>query len=369
MKKLEVLLFIAGSVLFGILLHQFGFARLVDNIRRAGGWIAVVFALQLPIYALNTQTWRVILGDDRRHFSWFETLGSTVSAFALNYITPVITLGGEPYRAYVLTRRLDARTSVSSVVLFRLLHTLAHLLTWVIALGLAFVLVPRSPSVVASLILTGVVLVGLVALLFSGPQNGLVSRLFGAIQRARFLGPVARGVSAKQAAVERVNEIIVDFYRRRRGALFLGIGLELAARVLSSLEIYIILRGGGIAIDPLLSFYIYAAASLFTNIVFFVPFELGIKESGLYVVLMSLGLAPELGVFIGVVGRIREFLWIFLGLVFLLRRGERGWSLPRASAEERAWVKEHQGYLAGGGKREGWRAMEIEGRPKRSTER
>lgn len=336
MKKLEPLLFVIGVALLGILLYHFGIANLVENIQRAGVWILAVVAFYIPIYALNTQVWRLVLGKDRRRFSWAETFNLTVSAFALNYITPLVMLGGEPYRAYALTPRVDASTAVSSVVLFRLLHTLAHLLTWVIALGMAFFLLPLSPWLVAALALTGIVLVGAIVLLFHGPQNGSIGRFLGAMQHARWLGPLGQFLAAKQPALAKMNSMVVDFYRRRRAVLIAGIALECLVRVLVALEVYIILRSVQIDLNPVLAFFVYSASSLFTNIFFFMPLELGVKEGSLYFILGSLGLASELGIFIGVVGRIREIFWIVVGLVFLLIQGQRRWIWGKAPIDQEA---------------------------------
>ena len=51
------------------------------------------------------------------------------------------------------------------------------------------------------------------------------------------------------------------------------------------------------------------------------PFELGTREGGLFLVVQTLGYAPGIGIVIGLVNRLRELVWIFIGLTFMVRTG------------------------------------------------
>jgi len=54
---------------------------------------------------------------------------------------------------------------------------------------------------------------------------------------------------------------------------------------------------------------------LITNLFFFIPFELGAREGGLYLVLGSIHLTSVIGIYIGIINRAREFFWILVGLI------------------------------------------------------
>lgn len=213
MKRINAVLFIAGLALFGFLLRQFGLAKLLANVQRIGWHFFAVAALYVAVYALNNQVWRLILGEAKQRFGWFETFRHTVSAFCLNYMTPVVMLGGEAYRAYALTPTISADEATASVILFRFIHTLAHLLTWLAALAPALVLLPHTPGLMTAIAVAGVVIVGLLFLLFAGPSQGAIGKLFAALARVRFLGPV---ISRQREALDKINHLVVDFYRRRR---------------------------------------------------------------------------------------------------------------------------------------------------------
>ena len=58
-----------------------------------------------------------------------------------------------------------------------------------------------------------------------------------------------------------------------------------------------------------------------SNLLFFVPFELGTRESATFILFRQLGYQPSLGLYAALVGRIRDLVWIAVGLVLVWARG------------------------------------------------
>jgi hypothetical protein len=52
------------------------------------------------------------------------------------------------------------------------------------------------------------------------------------------------------------------------------------------------------------------------------PLELGSREGGLVLVLKAIKISSPLGIYLGLVNRIREFFWIFVGLVLIASSGK-----------------------------------------------
>jgi hypothetical protein len=63
-----------------------------------------------------------------------------------------------------------------------------------------------------------------------------------------------------------------------------------------------------------------SGSSLFANLIFFFPMQLGTREGGLALALRSVGLPAAQGIFIGIVLRIREIVWIIIGLALVSRK-------------------------------------------------
>jgi hypothetical protein len=85
-----------------------------------------------------------------------------ISGFSIDTITPVIALGGEPYKVKVLSGVMGTREAFSAVVLFRMIHTVGHMLILLTGIlgGLVFLALPAALNwiLVAGGVIMGVVL-------------------------------------------------------------------------------------------------------------------------------------------------------------------------------------------------------------------
>ena len=65
------------------------------------------------------------------------------------------------------------------------------------------------------------------------------------------------------------------------------------------------------------SIIIVAYASLFANLLFFSPMQLGTREGGYVLALRMLSMPIGLGVYIGLCARMRELFWIVVGVAIM----------------------------------------------------
>ena len=115
-----------------------------------------------------------------------------------------------------------------------------------------------------------------------------------------------------------VDRQLIAFHRASPGRYYGALTLEYAARAFSMLEFFIIARGVGHPVTFGTAFLIGGFSSLVVNLFFFMPFNVGSKEGGLYVIFAALGLPPRLGVAASVLSRMRELTWIAIGLLLVL---------------------------------------------------
>jgi uncharacterized protein (TIRG00374 family) len=319
----KIAFFLFGLCAFVYLVSRFGLDQIAANIERAGWSLLYIVGLWLVIYLLNTFAWRLVLGEPGKKISFLQLFLVTVSGFVINYVTPVIALGGEPYKVKVLSRIFGTQHSVSAVVLYRMVHLLGHMLLLLTGIVIAVVFLPLPPAVIGALVFAGVVIGALVIVTLIGNRDGIFERLHGMLGKLPFLRRTARRIDRYRDEVKSMDQALTEVYRHRRDNFYAAVGLEFLSRVCMGVEVYLILYGIGMPINFVTAMFLYVVYSLIINILFFIPLNLGAREGGLALGLESLALPALLGVYLGVVMRIREFVWIMIGLLFIFFTAEK----------------------------------------------
>ena len=115
-----------GIVAVVIMLFTFdvSYEELLNNLKRAGIYLPLVLLLWLVIYAINALSWYIIVrsGGKVSSLTFSKLYKFTVSGFAINYVTPVGLMGGEPYRIMELTPYVGVERATSSVILYVMMH-------------------------------------------------------------------------------------------------------------------------------------------------------------------------------------------------------------------------------------------------------
>ena len=73
----------------------------------------------------------------------------------------------------------------------------------------------------------------------------------------------------------------------------------------------------GIVLTYAHSILILAFTSLFANMIGFLPMQLGVQEGGFVISIAALGLTAALGIFVSIICRVREIIWIVIGLLLM----------------------------------------------------
>lgn len=319
----EILFFLIGLLLFSFLVERFGVGNILDNVRRAGISLLLAVGIWFLIYLLNTTAWKLTLGAGAGEIGFLYLFMVTVSGFILNYITPVVALGGEPYKVKKLSSVLGTQRALPAVVLYRMVHLLGHMTLLLAGIILAVSVLSLPMAVIVPLSVIALLIGGIILITLAGNRNGVFQWFHGILGSLRFLPKVATALDGYRHQLEEMDGILTQTYNKRRGSFFLAIGIEFASRALMGVEMYVILSGVGVPVTLASAIFIFVMYSIAINVLFFVPMNVGAREGGIYLGLESLSLAPLMSIYFGIVMRIREFIWILIGLLFILITPER----------------------------------------------
>jgi hypothetical protein len=325
-KAYKALFLVIGVVSLGYMVYGTGLDVIWRDIQRTGIWFIPVIGSWLLIYILNAFAFRSIIrepGLPETNLSFWSVLRLTISGYAINYITPFVALGGEPYRILELKRVLGIRKATSSVLLYSLMHMFSHVIFWLASIVLIVAVVPLSDTMLVGcgiLLIVGLVLAYWFINVY---KKGFTVSTFKLLEKVPFIKNKARDFALKNAeTLYEVDEQIRILYAERRNVFYFSLFFEFVARVIGCLEIYFTAQAIGLEMTLSQSLIISSGSSLFANLIFFFPMQLGTREGGLVLALRSIGLVSSQGVFIGVVMRIREIVWIIIGLALMTKKAK-----------------------------------------------
>jgi hypothetical protein len=295
---------------------------------QARGWIVTVIFLWVPLYLMNALTWRIILkGTGKCVVPYALLFKLTISGFALNYATPAGLMGGEPYKIMELSPYVGRERATSSVLLFSMMHIFSHFWYWFAASLLYMLLLDVSSAMFCVLLFMMFFSLCGVYLFLKGYRNGMVVKILNVISCIPGLkNRMTRFIRTHRNELAQIDAQIASLHTQDRRSFYMSFGLEFIGRVLQAFEIYFVLAALGVT-GSFVQLFLYATliialTSLFANLLFFMPLQLGGREGGFVMSCVQLGFTNGMGVYISIICRIRELFWTTIGLL-LIKVGNR----------------------------------------------
>lgn len=321
LTRAKAAILLVSSAAFCYLVWDYGIDNIVRNVERTGLWFIPIVLLWGIVYLFNALAWFIILRDNTTRVALGDIYRLTVSGFAINYVTPFINLGGEPYRVLSLRPLVGLHRAVSSVILYNMVRMLSHFFFWIACVFVALVVLPFSFALVGTLSVVFILVSLLIAFFYARHRKGIFRSLIHMSARSRLLRPLSRRLERNGAALLEIDAQITELYRDHRRSFYQALCCEFMARLIASFEFYFILQAIGSGLSVVHAFLINGGSSLILNLFFFVPFELGTREGGLYLIMQGIGITSGIGIFMGLINRVRELFWILIGFAFAIPDG------------------------------------------------
>ncbi|MCR4852836.1 MAG: flippase-like domain-containing protein [Prevotella sp.] len=330
-KKYQNAFFAFGIVVLVVMVTQLDFKEVWAGLQHAGYWFFAVVALWAVLYMFNTAAWYIIIRSqleddahkdgtkaDAKKISFWWLYKITISGFALNYATPGGLMGGEPYRIMVLSPKIGTARASSSVILYVMTHIFSHLWFWLLSAALYVIIQPVNAFM--GTLLSIVALFCIVAIWFfiKGYKKGLANQLMRILRHIPGAKRWARNfIEAHQQQLDTVDQQIAALHNQNPRTFLAAVLLELGCRFASAVEIMFCL----LVLMPSVNYFqcvlILAFTSLFANMLFFMPLQLGGREGGFLMSVDGLGMTASAGIFVALIIRMRELIWTAIGLLLI----------------------------------------------------
>lgn len=287
--------------------------------------VAIIVSLYFLAFLGDSISWLLILTSLPVSAVWIRrTFVVRLVGEAFNNAVPAGGFAGEPVKAVILKARygVSYTEASASIVMARTVNMIAL----IVFLIIGFVFMMASDDIDGGLKTTasaGLIFLSIGTLLMFAVQRYKVSSWL----MARFSG---RSWAEKAAGfirvIEELDQRFVTFYTRHKGRLVAALILAFINWALGVAEIYVTFLLLGHEISWSDAWMIEALAQMIRSAVFFIPLGIGAQEGAFVLISTAITGVPGLGLACAAVRRIRELIWIVLGLF--------GWMIYPMSLKE-----------------------------------
>ena len=327
MKPLKLIFFLIGCLLLGWAVSTVDLLAVFNLLIKLGYGFIIILILYGIVTWVDTIAWKNnFKREETRQFSLWNLWCIRQIGEAYNTITPLGTLGGEPVKAQLLKERhgLSLKEGMASQVIARTTFLIALILFFIP--GIFFTLQSNiiSEQIKMVCLLTMTILSMLIFLFFIFQVTGTLGKL------ARWASkrPFGEKTGIYLSQLELLDQGISSYYKQNIRRATISVSYAFIGWVIGLAELYVTLYFLGYNLSLSDLWLIEAIAQLIRNASFFIPLSIGAQEGGLLLIFTALGMPGSLGITVSFVRRIKELLWVFLGLVL-------GWGIAFRPAKSK----------------------------------
>lgn len=323
MKILHAVLLVLGLGFLAWLLWTIGIGELWRELTSLGWGLALIILSEGAAEMLHTCAWRHCLSAPYRSLPWLRLFRIRMAGYALNYLTPTATMGGEVTKAALLASHHKGPEAVSGVLIGKACFALAQLLFVII--GAVFLLwrvhLPRALWL--GMLLSGALLAGGILAFLLLQQQGKLGGILRWLAARRVGG---RALQRAANDISQVDQALRNFYRQQPWDLALAVGWDLLGDALGILPTWVVFS----LLTHKASLAVAAAAWFlgmwFDLLTFVVPMNLGTLEGTRIVAFRAIGYNALVGMTYGVAFRLAQLFWSVFGLL------SYGWMASRTAS-------------------------------------
>ncbi len=273
--------------------------------------------------------WRHCLNGPLRSLPWTTLFGIRMAGYAINYLTPTATLGGEVTKVTLLASHHRGADAASGVLIGKLCFALAHLLFVVLGAALILWRVPLPKTIWLAMLVSGLLVAGGIVAFLLLQKHGKVGALIRWLA-ARKLGGRPLAKAARELTA--VDEAMKHFYHERPWDLALAIGWHLLGYSIGIAQTWLFFH----LLHQEASWWVAAAAWFlgmwFDLLTFAVPLNLGTLEGTRIIAFKAIGYSTLMGMTYGIAMRVTQLFWAGFGLVAHAVLASRSRTLKTANA-------------------------------------
>lgn len=321
MNKVRYIFLFIGLLILMFLFKTFGFEKTISQIISVGWGFWIIVSIFIASHIFLTLGWKVLINHPITFKTFTLLILARIGGDSTSSINAFGSIAGEPLKAMYMKEHIPFQVGLASVVLDRTAHSLANALMFLtgIILSLFILNLPTYITVIA----IGFFLLTLciIALIIQKQREGLLDFIISIIP-SHFSNKLI--TEERRKKIEELDEEIKYIFSSKSHIHKFIISVLLhyfAVTISCTFEIYLIVYFLNIHFTIYHALFLYVFGLFLTSVMFFMPANLGTSEGSYSLALKLLGYDPSLGLTIGIVRRLRTFVWSVIGIIILMIAG------------------------------------------------
>ena len=291
--------YIIGALVLIYLIARLPFNDIVEVFHVVGPEVLLLILFP-ALWALPYAMTLKVLLDNR--ISFLNALYTQVSGDGFNSVTPLLNMGGEPYKAKHLSRFVGLSESSRAIIQSRLVHALSGVIMTALVLMICSLVVDFSnlPGLKFAVI-------AVMTIMF------LVSGLLIWITMSKAPSHLTQFLLTRFKLIEEYTHVRLPW-----GKMIAATAYRILGRCSKFLEVYLIFIV--LDINPSFADLVLVQAMILTSVslFFFIPQGLGVNEAGIVAAFEIAGYSAATGVVFGLIRRSRMVIYAMTGLLIYL---------------------------------------------------
>lgn len=323
MDKKTVFFLGVSVAILAVMLYFVGIDKVIDALKIAKSeFIAIAIAMQVFTFYLYTLRWKILNGIADIDVGIKKLLPMVLVGLAVNNITPSGRGGGEPVRAYILSREegYPMQETFATVVADRALDTFPFVILAVITIigvSLYFELDSWLLVVMISAVVVIIAVLAIIIYMSINPKFG--KRVDGWI-----IGLVRRFYKKNSEELEdKIHKVIADFQNTMRNliynrkVMYYALPLSFVIWIFEILRVYFVFLAFGASVSPVIIGEVFIIASL-VGMIPLLPGGLGAVDGIMIVFYSAAGVTASISAAATVIERLISFWMVtIIGLCIL----------------------------------------------------
>jgi hypothetical protein len=312
MRRVETILIVLSLAFYAWFLAHFGPAQILSYLRLAGWGVALTISLEGVARVVNTVGWRVTIYDCPPSLGMAQLFFARIAGEAIDYITPP---SGQFVMAMMVRQRLRMSFGLATTVVAALAEVIGQIGFITLAILVSLNMVPAGARLFWPIVGGFAIALSLATGFFFVQQKRPFSHLWRAAARLHIGGVQSEQIGA---AADEADGLLLDFYAEHRTRFFVATLCYLVAWSLGPIEIYLLLYLLHQPDSLRLALLVDGVGLLLERATFLIPAKLISQEGGKALILAMLGYRAGVGFAIGFLRRVKEMVWVLLGLLTLM---------------------------------------------------